>query len=43
METLSTINLAILDLLGPIGPIILAGALGLIMVALTVVMMLRQP
>ncbi len=43
MEILSTINLAIQDLLGPIGPIILAGALGLIMVALTVVMMLRQP
>ena len=43
MELLSTINAAIQDMLGPLGPIIIAGALGLIMVALTVVMMLRQP
>jgi len=43
MELLSTINVAIQDMLGPLGPIIIAGALGLIMVALTVVMMLRQP
>ena len=43
MELLSTINVAIQDMLGPLGPIIIAGALGLIMVALTVVMMLRHP
>lgn len=43
MELLSTINVAIQDMLGPLGPIIIAGALGLIMVALTVVMILRQP
>jgi len=43
MEILSTLNASIQDLLGPLGPIILAGSLGLIMVALTIVMMLRQP
>lgn len=43
MEILSAINLAIQDLLDPIVPIILADALGLIMGALTVIMILRQP
>ena len=43
MEILSTLNASIQDLLGPLGPIILAGSLGLIMVALTIVIMLRQP
>lgn len=43
MDILNSFNTAIQDMLGPLGPIILAGALGLIMVALTVVMMLRQP
>jgi tight adherence protein C len=43
MEILTTINVAIQEMLGPLGPIIIAGALGLTKVALTVVMMLRQP
>lgn len=43
MELLNTFSTTILDMLGPLGPIILAGALGLIIIALTVVMMLRQP
>jgi tight adherence protein C len=43
MEIFSTINEAVHNVLGPLGPIIIAGALGLIMVALTIVMMLRQP
>ena len=33
----------ITDLLGPLGPIIIAGALGLVMIVLTVMMMMRQP
>lgn len=33
----------ITDVLGPLGPIIIAGVLGLMLVAGTVVMMLRQP
>lgn len=43
MEILNSFNAALQDMLGPLGPIILAGTLGLVIVALTVVMMLRQP
>ncbi len=43
MDLLSTINGAIVELLGPLGPIILLGAIGVIMVTLTVVMMMSQP
>ena len=43
MEFLSQINDLISTVLGPMGLIIVVGALGLILVAFTVVMMLRQP
>ncbi|MEO0938691.1 MAG: type II secretion system F family protein [Pseudomonadota bacterium] len=33
----------ITDILGPLGPIIIAGVLGVVMVAVTVILMLRQP
>ena len=33
----------ITDILGPLGPIIIAGVLGLVMIVLTVMMMMRQP
>jgi tight adherence protein C len=43
MELLSTLNAMVTDLLGPLGPIIILGTLGLIMVVITVSMMLSQP
>ena len=43
MELLNTFMAAIQNVLGPLGPIILAGVLGLILIAITVIMMLRQP
>ncbi|KIN60267.1 Type II/IV secretion system protein, TadC subfamily [Sulfitobacter noctilucae] len=43
MQFLTNINDQITALLGPMGLIIIVGVLGLILVAMTVVMMLRQP
>ncbi|WP_339770481.1 type II secretion system F family protein [uncultured Pseudosulfitobacter sp.] len=43
MDTFTQIQTMITDLLGPLGPIIIAGVLGLMLVTGTVVMMLRQP
>ena len=43
MEFLTSLSTKITDLLGPLGPIIILGVLGLIMVAITVSLMLAQP
>ena len=43
METLTNINNIIVEYLGPLGPIIVLGSIGVIMVALTISMMLSQP
>ncbi|WP_298972215.1 type II secretion system F family protein [uncultured Roseobacter sp.] len=43
MEMLKSVNTMIVDLLGPLGPMILLGTVGLIMVAVTVALMLNQP
>jgi len=43
MEMLSNINATIIEYLGPFGPIIVLGSIGVIMVALTISMMLSQP
>jgi tight adherence protein C len=43
MELFTNMNAAIQSALGPLGPIIIVGVLGLIMVLLTVIFMLRQP
>jgi tight adherence protein C len=43
MEFLTTLNTMIVEYLGPLGPMILLGTLGLIMVVITVSMMLSQP
>jgi tight adherence protein C len=43
MEMISTIHAMIIEYLGPFGPIILLGMLGLIIVVLTVFAMLSQP
>ena len=43
MELISTINETIISYLGPLGPMILLGTVGLIMVILTVSIMLSQP
>ena len=43
MEFISTINETIIEYLGPLGPMILLGTVGLIMVILTVSIMLSQP
>ncbi|MDW3222588.1 MAG: type II secretion system F family protein [Paracoccaceae bacterium] len=43
MEMLNLAQALIVEKLGPLGPIILLGTLGLIMVAVTVVLMLNQP
>ncbi|WP_222869503.1 type II secretion system F family protein [Roseobacter fucihabitans] len=40
---ISTLNTLIVDALGPLGPMILLGTAGLLMIALTVVLMLNQP
>ena len=40
---MDAILLPITDILGPLGPIIIAGVLGLMMVVIVVVMMMRQP
>lgn len=43
MEILNSINTLIINSLGPLGPMILLGTVGLIMVAVTAIMMLNQP
>ncbi|MFK7763205.1 MAG: type II secretion system F family protein [Roseobacter sp.] len=43
MELLSNLNAKIVDLMGPLGPIVLLGSIGVIMVVLTVVLMMAQP
>ena len=43
MEILSNLNAMIIDILGPFGPMIILGTLGVIMVVLTVAIMLAQP
>ena len=43
MEMLNNINALIVEHLGPLGPIIILGTLGVIMVALTISIMLSQP
>ncbi len=43
MEMLSNLNALVIEYLGPLGPIIVLGTLGVIMVALTISLMLSQP
>ena len=43
MGFLNNINAVIVEYLGPLGPMILLGTLGLIMIAVTVALMLSQP
>lgn len=43
MGFLQPINDMLVDLLGPLGPVILVGVLGLVIVAITISMMLAQP
>ena len=43
MEFLTNINNTVIEYLGPLGPIIVLGTIGVIMVALTISMMLSQP
>jgi tight adherence protein C len=43
MELLNSLNDIIVDLLGPLGPMILLGTLGLVMIGVTVAIMLAQP
>ncbi|MGA9251801.1 MAG: type II secretion system F family protein [Roseobacter sp.] len=43
MEFLTNINNIVVEYLGPLGPIIVLGTIGVIMVALTISMMLSQP
>lgn len=43
MEILSSLNAVIVEFMGPLGPMILLGTLGLIMVVVTVSMILNQP
>ncbi len=43
MDFLNSISTMVTDLLGPLGPIILLGVLGLILVVITVSLMLNQP
>ncbi|MFK7881467.1 type II secretion system F family protein [Roseobacter sp.] len=43
MEILNSTNTLIINALGPLGPMILLGTVGLIMVAVTAIMMLNQP
>ncbi len=43
MEFLTSLNDSIVAVMGPLGPIIIAGVLGLVMVAVTVSLMLSQP
>ncbi len=43
MEMLSNFNALIIEYMGPLGPVILLGSLGVIMVALTISIMLSQP
>ena len=43
MDSLSDINAQVTEILGPLGPTIIAGVLGLALVAITVIMMMRQP
>ncbi|MEO9650628.1 MAG: type II secretion system F family protein [Roseobacter sp.] len=43
MELLTSFNALLIEHLGPLGPMILLGSLGVIMVALTLVIMLAQP
>lgn len=43
MELLNTVNALIIEYLGPLGPMIVLGTLGVVMVALTISIMLSQP
>ncbi|MEM1076728.1 MAG: type II secretion system F family protein [Pseudomonadota bacterium] len=43
MEMLNSFNATLVEYLGPLGPIILLGSLGVIMIILTVAIMLAQP
>ena len=43
MEMINTLNDIIVEYLGPLGPMILLGTLGLVIVALTISLMLSQP
>lgn len=43
MEFLSSFNAMVVDMLGPLGPIIILGTIGLIMVAVTIALILQQP
>lgn len=43
MEMITTLNEIIVEYLGPLGPMILLGTLGLVIIALTVSLMLSQP
>lgn len=43
MEVISNINATIIEYLGPLGPMILLGTVGLVMVILTISIMLSQP
>ncbi len=43
MELISTLHAIIVEYLGPLGPVILLGTLGLIIIALTLSLMLSQP
>ncbi|MGZ2258606.1 type II secretion system F family protein [Roseobacter sp. A03A-229] len=43
MEFLSSLNTMITDILGPLGPIIILGSIGVIMIAITIILILQQP
>ncbi|WP_298919687.1 type II secretion system F family protein [uncultured Roseobacter sp.] len=43
MEFLNSLNAAVIDMLGPLGPIIILGSIGVIMIAITVTLILHQP
>ncbi|MEM6888688.1 MAG: type II secretion system F family protein [Pseudomonadota bacterium] len=43
MEFLASINAFLTDMLGPLGPMIILGTIGLVMIAITVAIMLAQP
>ncbi len=43
MEMIETLNATLVEYLGPLGPMIVLGTLGVIMVAITISMMLAQP
>ncbi len=43
MNVLSSLHSMITDLLGPLGPIIILGTIGVVMVAVTMILILKQP